>query len=437
MNSLKALPAWLLVMILLISTSPLLFPQKDRWETRLEKWAHQGRFERAEKYCDRKGPDVRSRCYRLLADICLAGEAYERARQYCREAGYQEGFERIAEFYRSAGDYEQAAACYGQAGSSERRAQFYGFLGDYYKERGEQNRAKQYYQEAVQEYESLIKRSSFSWDLEANSDRLRCLQEIKKLPQTPQEQARQAQLEDILAHTAGYCRQLENSAIKFYCLEEMRERLDRSREGVLGTPTGIFKTTYLYDYQLVKEGNDIKETRKLLEVNGRDVAGKNERAETQFQVEKVLFGPVGKLSREWQRFYTYRLLREDLLKGAKALVFETIPRQRPEKNLLFGRIWVKADDYSILKIQWNPRSIGNYRAIEQTARTFDETPQMTVIYEFGIEQGGIRFPSRCYIEEAYVDQRGKKFARTQLEILYKNHQFFNVGIEKITYQNTP
>jgi hypothetical protein len=170
----------------------------------------------------------------------------------------------------------------------------------------------------------------------------------------------------------------------------------------------------------------------LLKRNGIKKNVKNADLELRaYRYTKLIFGPIALLSQFWQSYHHYKILREEDLNGEKAVVIESIPIKFSKENPLFGKIWVKADDFSILKIEWTPKSMGFSQQIREISRKYQAEPDITFFEEFNIEKNGIRFPSRYYIEEAYMTEKGKRFVRVKQNVILKDYMFFTVGTEVV------
>jgi hypothetical protein len=251
----------------------------------------------------------------------------------------------------------------------------------------------------------------------------------------------------ILKKTREYCAKLENAAFYFVCLEEVTEKI-RTPKGFVQVPTAVNvrylesstrrlkrteKTkvnTFLYEYQLIrKEGQD-EETRILLKKNGKESYQKDAKLEiSQFQYEKLIFGPSGLLSEYWQRYHDYEIIKEEILNGEKVIVIEAIPKASLKENYPFGKIWVRESDFAILKIEWDEKSLENLQIIKERAEKNRAEPQITIISEFGFEKNKIRFPSRFTFEEAYLDPLGEKFIRLEITVVYEDYKFFTVDVD--------
>ena len=258
-------------------------------------------------------------------------------------------------------------------------------------------------------------------------------------------EAERTLLDDVLGKTMIYCKKLDGAAFDFICLEEINEKIDYSRDMVTDPETGIsvrnsevrfsvhpparsvMKNKYIYDYQLVRKKGRTVESRILLEENGRKMHEENAPLKViSFYYKNVIFGPLGLLSEFRQNQHDYDILRKEMLTVEKSIVIRAVPKPSFKQNHLYGKIWLKESDFSILKIEWDQKSLVNFQAVEETAEKSLAEPKITLISEYDYEKNGIRFPSKLTIEEAYIDQNGKKFIRSETIVLYKDYKFFTV-----------
>lgn len=225
----------------------------------------------------------------------------------------------------------------------------------------------------------------------------------------------------ILKKSEDYCRRLDKAALDFVCLEEVTES---SRHFTPRTDI------YLYDYQFVRKSGEAKEKRNLIAVNARKKDIRDTSLHTvMFRYENALFGPVGLLSRSWQPDFDYSLIGDDVVDGVKTVVIEATPGRLSFEPHAYGKLWVREDDGSVLKIVWDQRSLGNFRSADEWAKSFGAEPQITAFTEYAYEKNGLRFPSRSYSEEAYLTQDKRKSVSGEISIRYKDYKFFTVETE--------
>lgn len=178
----------------------------------------------------------------------------------------------------------------------------------------------------------------------------------------------EAILKEILEKTREYCQKLLDSSLYFICIEEIKERIDYSRDELprnyekrsLDPIAGAVKSTkaiitsiktnrLVYDYQLIRKNGVIEERRILLEENGKKKNEKEAPLKTElFEHRYVIAGPVGLLSGYWQQRHDYRIIKEEDIEGEKTVVVEAIPKTPSEVRHLSGKIWVREKDFNIL-----------------------------------------------------------------------------------------
>jgi len=256
--------------------------------------------------------------------------------------------------------------------------------------------------------------------------------------QTPPADARLAR---ILERTKEYCQKLEGAALDFTCIEKIEERtysmIEDAPEGAAANPAGMaynykpantpyYASTYVYDYQFVRKGNRKAENRVLIEENGKKKKNKDAvLTTTTVRVENALFGPIGLLGAAAQDLHEYRIAGEETEKGKKVLILEATLKASLDRVHCTGRIWVREDDASILKIAWDQTSVGNFEIIQETAKKMNAEPRLTSVTEYGQEKSGLRFPSKDTTEEGYL-KHGRVQVRSLTTILYKDYKFFTV-----------
>jgi hypothetical protein len=105
--------------------------------------------------------------------------------------------------------------------------------------------------------------------------------------------------------------------------------------------------------------------------------------------------------------------------------------ERPGATNLYGKAWVGDPDGEILKIEWSESRIGRREIFEQRAEKYRLKPRITLRSEFSAEKNGIRFPSTLWIEEAYLNARGRAFIRSTTTVAYKDFKFFTVEVGQV------
>ncbi|MDD8027506.1 MAG: hypothetical protein PHI34_13450, partial [Acidobacteriota bacterium] len=128
-------------------------------------------------------------------------------------------------------------------------------------------------------------------------------------------------------------------------------------------------------------------------------------------------------------FYDYKISGRDEVNGRPALIIEAIPAsESSDVTNLYGKAWVGAEDGEIFKIEWSESRVGRREIFEQRGERYKLKPRITLRSEFSAEKNGIRFPSKLWIEEAYVNERGRAFVRSETTVTYKDFKFFTVEV---------
>ncbi len=257
-------------------------------------------------------------------------------------------------------------------------------------------------------------------------------------------QSQSADLAAMLERCAAYCDRLSGSILDFVCAERVAETIAEirvARPAISAGGSGVTyfsgpmvmarkkaRSKYLYDYQLVRtKSGGITETRVLLEENGRKVEEKDASLKTRVFIYKyVVMGPVGLLGREEQENFDFSVVKETTLKKQPVLIIQAAPKSGTAGNVLYGKVWVRKSDAGILRIEWQPESMGNYEGIEEIARELGMKPRLSFVSEYDFEKNGIRFPSRYEIEEAYSSKVRAPLVRSKTEVTYDAYKFFTV-----------
>jgi hypothetical protein len=265
------------------------------------------------------------------------------------------------------------------------------------------------------------------------------------------------QLPDILAKAAAYCRKLEGAAFDFVCREEIRETIDPKYDAaVQGNPRDAGSTTvvargtspflgpsivisrtrpvkrsFVYDYQCIRAGRAIRELRTQLEENGKKKVRENAELQTSVVVYgTALLAPVGLFGERFQPDYDFKVAGAETIGKTPVLVVDAAPKPgAPPSRNLYGRAWIDTATGNILKIEWSDSRVGNFDVFRRRAEKYKRTPRLTIRSEFSAEKNGIRFPSRLFIEEAYLNDKGKAFVRSKTDVVYKDFKFFTVEFE--------
>ncbi|MFC2155087.1 hypothetical protein ACFLRB_01170 [Acidobacteriota bacterium] len=387
--------------------------------------------------------------YNLAGWEYLALNNYAKTKECFYKTGYLEMLNKVrliekGHRYLTKKDYDKALEIFQKSGRLEVVAGFYGKRADAYLDEGDTDQAKTFYEKAVREYENILKSFHYWWNDGCNTGRLRCILALDRLSRSGEEKAKQEKLKTILQGTGRYCRKLREESIYFYCRESVREAIDYSILGssmnldmgatTLGfsKPSGRKLHKYIYDYQLLQNKGNIKENRKLMWSNDKRKLKQDEWQTRSIVFKNIIFGPIGIFGFRWQPHYHYKIIGATTFKGKKTVIVEGIPKfplkinPMTGKALSFGKAWIKADDFTVLKIEWMPKSLGNNLNMRKIARAIKKRPALSFTTEFLREKGGIRYPSRSYYQEYFLDKKGKKSTFVSMDIEYEKFKFFMV-----------
>ncbi len=254
---------------------------------------------------------------------------------------------------------------------------------------------------------------------------------------------------EILKNCADYCERLEVAALYYICTERIKETIFPGRYLRLyriGRPPPFRrkdriwdpmqagtrdnngeKNNYVYDYQIIRKDNRITERRILKEENGqlRNRAFDPLRTK-RFYFNKAIYGPIGLLGRDSQKYYDYSLLKEESLNDREVWILEAKPKELILGKPNYGKLWIDKEDASVLKMEIEANSLGGYERIQADYTSRGIIPMITVELEFGIAKKGLRYPTNLLIQEAYSEPQKSLNKVSKTDVKYQEYQFFTV-----------
>jgi len=191
---------------------------------------------------------------------------------------------------------------------------------------------------------------------------------------------------------------------------------------------------YLFGYRLLKKGSDITEERDFISSKDNVKVDRNQVVKTNaFFSEKAVFAPITIFDRTRQSKYKYKFLGMDKHHGRRVAVIEAKPKNPVETATIYGRIWIDTSDFSVMKIEADPKSIKSYKLLKDFARKLRTRLKLSLELEFDKHYNGIRFPTKVSMIEKYKGGRiisgyrgARGWERTQTEFQYNDYQFFGV-----------
>ncbi|MBN2399711.1 MAG: hypothetical protein JXI33_05150 [Candidatus Aminicenantes bacterium] len=257
----------------------------------------------------------------------------------------------------------------------------------------------------------------------------------------------------LLGKAAMYCEKLKTTAFKYFCLEQVNETLADS--------TGRRqKNVYRYDYQIIAKDGKISEQRTLLFENGKKRHLQKAKLPTRIFSYYSFHLPVFLLAKENQSKFNYQLQAVQMVSGSKAWGIKVVLKELAGGPMVDGQIWLDAKDYSVIKIELNPRYFARFEQLQKEAMKAGAILTLSDVHWYELKRNGIRFPSQTEIREIYTMSgpppgRGRsgargikglagesaasgnwdssaqhwKFDRSKTVFTYSQHRFFNVDME--------
>ncbi len=263
------------------------------------------------------------------------------------------------------------------------------------------------------------------------------------------------EMKRILQGAADYCDRLKKSAFHFYCQEKVHEtripisaaeKIDPHIDEVsqkkmanvaldqIRTKAYTHVKGYVFGYRLIKQGSQIKESRDWISSTDNIKVEREQVVKPSiFFTEKAIFAPITLLDRSRQKNYDYQFIRLDTHKNRQTALIKAVPRKKNKADSIYGNIWIDMEDFSVMKIEADPKSIRGYDKLKELARKLRTRLYLSLVSEFDEIHDGIRFPTKVHMLEKYKggriiasfrDQRG--WERTRTEFLYSDYRFFSV-----------
>lgn len=247
----------------------------------------------------------------------------------------------------------------------------------------------------------------------------------------------EGELGSLLAAAADYCRKLSDAALDFTCEERIAEEVYKyvntiELESNILAPTALkrltTKSSLLYDYQMIKTAEGIRENRTLLEQNGKPDRRPNAPLLTRrFYSYRSLFGPVALFDRERQSLYDYRIIGRDKVQGTEAWVVEAKPAAGSPADVFHGKAWISRGTGRIVRIEVAADSLVGFEKLSGSYNLEWQQPLLTTTHWYEFEKNGILFPSRTAFKEAFLLKGSqRKVQLSKADIQFGNYRFFTV-----------
>ena len=242
----------------------------------------------------------------------------------------------------------------------------------------------------------------------------------------------ESELKWLLKNCLEYCERLLNSSFRIQCEEEIRERIYHSHTGkgrILDLEEsrqfkGSEVSTYVYDFQLLYNGEAREENRVLKLENDQEKNIGNAQLRTNyFKIDFMVFEPIQFLSAENQQFFEYRIVGTQKLNDVDVYVIQLMSTDLIASEGISGRMWVEKVDFSVMRMEFEMKSSGIMQGVTKSGETFQVDSRRVVKVEYLYKIGGIRFPSLCHVKESLLAPTMKTgFPRAEISITYRNYK---------------
>ncbi len=259
----------------------------------------------------------------------------------------------------------------------------------------------------------------------------------------------------FLEAEAAYCRRLESAALDFTCRETIEEKVDLTRDvenppaaapdwskppgsrlapgaTILSRSTARSRRSLVHHFQFIRNlKGSIRQTRTLLAEDGRSPSAPVAKIEAaNLDYGRALLAPASLFAERFRGDFDYAVTGRTKVGGKPAVIVEAKPR--PEALVaqnVSGKAWIEPETGLILKIEWDESRVGRQGVFGKRGEKYKMSPRIVVTAEFGVEKNGLRFPTRLVLEEAYINERGRKFVRSETTVEYADFNFFSVEIK--------
>ncbi|MBN1196438.1 MAG: hypothetical protein JXA62_03440 [Candidatus Aminicenantes bacterium] len=221
-------------------------------------------------------------------------------------------------------------------------------------------------------------------------------------------------IQTILDGTAAYCDRLEHAAFRFTCLERVKQRSRRWG-----------RHDFVYDYQVIKEGEQIRERRILKQKDGESISLSDVESNRRFSAELFSFraalAPIYLFGADFSHRFRFAVTGKRNILGRPA--WEVTVFRRPDSPLPAPLLirkqnnqaglapaegetrvvaaWIDREDFSVLGFQVYPAGIASYNGMVEAAFRQGLKVKARDIHIFGLLREGIRYPTRTEITLTY------------------------------------
>jgi len=341
------------------------------------------------------------------------------------------------------GRYEEALSWYSQSESRLNRAIQLKEMARHFNRQYQMKERDKCYELSWTDYKNLLGSQLYPWDPSINKT-------FSDLYESEWAKAHvllppETELAKLLHMAAYYCQQLEKRSIYYFCTEDKTDHILINQTLFKGerNPVSYFQNIAMPVHDLAKEFKPVtircKYDIQLIQNDDGSIDEKR-RPSTKYvyphtalkhlesyEIHKAHFGPNTIIGAEVQGHYIYRITGYETLFGIETTIVEAIPKRIGITPIYLGKAWINKLDGSILKIERLYQGTENRINMRRRALLLDLNPQLIFISEYGLEKNGFRYLSRNHLQEIYQRKEEQELIRLDVESIYKDYQFFNVG----------
>jgi len=267
-------------------------------------------------------------------------------------------------------------------------------------------------------------------------------------------------LKGVLTIASEYGRKLLSSVLNYVCEETINDITYRIRQdsqdqitatwqskslrtnmgvetGMIGVPITIMdpqltrKIRFLCDYQLVSDGNIIKERRVILKQGGRKVNKGLVLEEKRYSALVPALAGARFFSPDALDLFEFRIIGKKSVHGEESDIIEALPKSWNEEGIERARIWVNRKTGQIRRCEVTGVPLEGYEDVLSDCVLLGIHPNFVMTYEYGIDHMGIGFPSRTSVRIEYPMpvSLGGSILKATIEMKYSEYKYFTVSTE--------
>ncbi|MCK5220059.1 MAG: hypothetical protein KAR14_00635, partial [Candidatus Aminicenantes bacterium] len=230
-----------------------------------------------------------------------------------------------------------------------------------------------------------------------------------------------ARLDQILVGAAEYSKKLKDSVFHYFCKEEIveilsetnliRERTESKYDYIAGRMISkrvpgkvegnvLFnkKKRLVNDYQLLQNGDKVVEQRHPIGKNVKETSEPGLQLDS-FISRRIVLTPVSILSWMNQGNFDFRIAGIQKYRGVEVAIIEVFPKNLSVARSIFGKVFIDLKDYSVLRMEINPGSIGRFEELIDLSKRLGSALELMCSIDFDKKRDGVRFPTMVKIVE--------------------------------------